>query len=1172
MKYLFSLLIVILPLYMSAQSDISGVINHYASVTAIEYCDNQLTVSSGTNFNIGDELLILQMRGATINTNNNASFGDITDSGQSGLFEKGTIADITGNLITLENNLTNTYEISGQVQIVSFPNYDNALVSDTLTATAWDGSTGGVLAFSVNGELELQEVIDVTAKGFRGGMANITASNNCSFLTNANNYAYALNNWRGAQKGEGIAPFLTDEETGRGAQANGGGGGNDHNSGGGGGANRTAGGKGGTNNEPSNFGCDGNFPGEGGKVLPDLSERLFLGGGGGAGHENNDAGTDGGNGGGLIIIQVGSIKSNGHAFIANGANAEESRGDGAGGGGGGGTVFIDAMMLTDALQVLAVGGDGGNCDNINFNRCMGPGGGGSGGRIFIDAGLGALLDLSEGVAGLSINSSASNCPESTNGAQNGISGISESVFAIPEGTETNSPPSIIDQPVQVTLCTGQEVIVSVEIEGFDLTYQWQMDQGSGFADLSENAPFSGTQTPILTINDPAANLDGAVLQLIISSSCFPDIVSTGIPMNIGDGPVADFDFSVNGLTVQFNNNSQNADAFSWDFGDTQTSIGADPSHTYSQEGTYTVVLSSTNDCGTNSFSLVVDLQGAPVAAFTAQPVSGCTPLTVQFTNISSNGPTNFTWSFPGGDPATSNQENPVITYDLSGNYDVQLIVSNGTDSDTSVLQDLITVANNPVADFMFMINGLSVQFTNNSQNADAFSWDFGDTQTSMEADPSHTYDQDGTYTVVLSSSNDCGSDDITLEVTVSTAPTAGFTAQPTSGCAPLSVQFTNTSSVNATSFAWLFPGGDPAFSTQENPVVTYNTAGSFDVRLTASNAAGLDSAILEELIVVTEDPTANFNYQVNDLTVTFENLSAEATGFQWSFGDTNSSMEVNPVHTYAMPGTYIVNLQASNECGNDFLELTIQIGASPAADFSANLPGGCVPHTIQFMNQSSGTYDQINWAFPGGNPASSTDENPVITYETIGSYEVSLTVSGSLGSNTSTQTDFVDILPIPIPEFSYIVDELSVQFTNNSSLSTFYSWNFGDDNTSTDTDPVHTFGTPGAYEVTLNAQNAYCGRATSEIILVMSTGTEEINPLGTLQVYPNPTQGMIFIKPAPSIKAIEYQLVDTQGRLIQRGSVPDDYRINLRPYPAGLYFLELASEGYVKRVKVIRQD
>ena len=126
-------------------------------------------------------------------------------------------------------------------------------------------------------------------------------------------------------------------------------------------------------------------------------------------------------------------------------------------------------------------------------------------------------------------------------------------------------------------------------------------------------------------------------------------------------------------------------------------------------------------------------------------------------------------------------------------------------------------------------------------------------------------------------------------------------------------------------------------------------------------------------------------------------------------------MEENPSHTYLLPGNYTVTLTASNECGTASFEMTILAGDLPVAGFTAESPGGCVPHTVQFNNQSTGNYTQLLWSFPGGNPAVSTDENPIVTYDAVGSYEASLNIDGPLGSNELTQEAFVEVLPIPIP-------------------------------------------------------------------------------------------------------------------------------------------------------------
>ena len=138
---------------------------------------------------------------------------------------------------------------------------------------------------------------------------------------------------------------------------------------------------------------------------------------------------------------------------------------------------------------------------------------------------------------------------------------------------------------------------------------------------------------------------------------------------------------------------------------------------------------------------------------------------------------------------------------------------------------LIVVDDVPDASFTEIVNDLTVDFTNNTTDATSYSWDFGDGNGSTDSDPSHTYDMDGTYTVILIASNSCGDDTTSLEVEISNAPSAGFIADVTNGCVPLTVNFTNQSSANTETWNWSFPGGTPASSTEENPTVVYDVAG-----------------------------------------------------------------------------------------------------------------------------------------------------------------------------------------------------------------------------------------------------------------------------------------------------------------------------------------------------------
>ncbi|HRD81075.1 MAG TPA: hypothetical protein PLL53_09980, partial [Saprospiraceae bacterium] len=226
MKKHFCLLLLMLPLTLVGQTPISGVINRYAAVNNINYCSSTLSVNNAAGFAPGDRVLIIQMKGAIINSSGTAAFGSITNLGAAGKYEWATVQTVQLNNIRVQFALANNYDITGNVQMVWVPRYTDAVITGQLSAPAWNGSIGGVLAMQVSGTLNFQEDIDLSAGGFRGGIADINAVNGCSWLIPQNGYFYPLNNWRGAAKGEGIAVFLNGAESGRGPQANGGGGGN----------------------------------------------------------------------------------------------------------------------------------------------------------------------------------------------------------------------------------------------------------------------------------------------------------------------------------------------------------------------------------------------------------------------------------------------------------------------------------------------------------------------------------------------------------------------------------------------------------------------------------------------------------------------------------------------------------------------------------------------------------------------------------------------------------------------------------------------------------------------------------------------------------------------------------------------------------------------------------
>lgn len=430
----------------TGQVNIGGVINTYTAVTAFGVCANNIMVADASGFTPGNAVIIIQMQGAVIDETNTASFGTVSNYQSAGLWEKATIAAVNGNEISFSKNLLNTYQPGGKVQMVSLPVYSDANVTSILTGNPWNGSTGGVIAVETTGTLTLNSNINGSGIGFTGGPNTQVCPNSCNFTTNETGYYYASPTNRAAAKGQGIAEIITGKEWGRGAQANGGGGANDHNNGGGGGANYAAGGMGGNNAEPGAFNCKGNNNGGRPGIVLNYSSlnKLFLGGGGGAGHGNNGntggcpgtgASGTGGNGGGIVIIIANSLVNNGATINAAGNSGGLSTGDGAGGGGAGGAVFLSVSSFTNNLTVDVRGGAGGNSNNAFSNRCYGPGGGGGAGIVIGTNSLPATVSslMTGGIAGV-ITNSTNACNGTNSNAVAGSNSTSVLNASVPEGT------------------------------------------------------------------------------------------------------------------------------------------------------------------------------------------------------------------------------------------------------------------------------------------------------------------------------------------------------------------------------------------------------------------------------------------------------------------------------------------------------------------------------------------------------------------------------------------------------------------------------------------------------------------------------------------------------------------------------------------------------------------
>lgn len=542
MRYIFLLLAVYNLSSLHAQTSISGIINDYTPASGVT-CSNSILVADAAPFGPGDKVLIVQMKGASIDLTNTASFGNISDYGNAGRYEINEVASVSTGELFLTYSIENSYDFDNYVQVVRIPVYGDVLIDSTLTCAAWNGSTGGILALISEGTITLQADIHTDEKGFRGG-DDMNYSDSCPFGLSWNGYRTDTESGDGAVKGEGIAEVGDDLRAGRGKLANGGGGGNDHNAGGGGGSQGGAGGVGGERVE-SLFSCPGPGTGQSG-VVPDHSNaanRIFPGGGGGAGHGNNGNSQAGGHGGGIIFISAATLDGNGFTISANGQNGPSINGDGGSGGGAGGALLLDIGGIASDFQVELKGGNG---SNVSGNACTGPGGGGGGGVLrhtgtTLPAGI--FSDLAGGTAGTTTTAS-SPCYEDSNGASDGETGITVSEWPVTYSDEVFIANFAI-AGTDTIICAGNSIPLFADGGS---SYSWS--PADGLSDPASSEPIctlEATTIYTVTVTNDAGCSDTAQVTIDV----VPGVTAVAGPDTTLCGPNQIFFYASGGDTYSW---------------------------------------------------------------------------------------------------------------------------------------------------------------------------------------------------------------------------------------------------------------------------------------------------------------------------------------------------------------------------------------------------------------------------------------------------------------------------------------------------------------------------------------------------------------------------------------------------------------------------------------------
>ena len=359
-----------------------------------------------------------------------------------------------------------------------------------------------------------------------------------------------------------------------------------------------------------------------------------------------------------------------------------------------------------------------------------------------------------------------------------------------------------------------------------------------------------------------------------------------------------------------------------------------------------------------------------------------------------------------------------------------------------------------------------VNFFNNSINATSSIWNFDDGTTSTATSPTHVFPDTGWYYVQLLATGPTGCVDsmqLSIHLEEPQYPMAVFSAD-TTACS-MTVSFIS-GSTNAVSHSWNF--GDGGSSNQPNPSYTYGIPGSYLVTLIVSNSCKTDTAIQWVTILPVLLPLSSFTIDTTHCSgiVSFAGNPQNSLINTWHFGDGSTSTLLNPTHLYSAFGSYLVTLISSNNCGNDTasISFTLDMFDLPISHFEATITP--CDSTIKFINNS--TNDSLSfWMFGDGD--TSSQQNPVHTYQGSGVYNVVLISGNGCGSDTLTVPLDLAILAPPLASFSYelLPCSSSVTFINNSTNGYEWIWNFDDGMQSHEENPEHVYNDPGTYEVSL---------------------------------------------------------------------------------------------------------
>ncbi|MEO0471822.1 MAG: PKD domain-containing protein [Bacteroidota bacterium] len=543
-------------------------------------------------------------------------------------------------------------------------------------------------------------------------------------------------------------------------------------------------------------------------------------------------------------------------------------------------------------------------------------------------------------------------------------------------------------------------------------------------------------------------------------------------------------------------------AWSWDFGDGNTSTAQNPTHFYATSGTYNVSLTVTNVLGcshTTVKSNFVDVLAPPNTFFVPNANSGCTPFDASFTDQSTAGSAPVVaWAWDFGDGNTSTAQNPTHLYATPGIYNVVLVTTDNNGCSSSFSQNL-TAFTLPSAAFFSPdtvgCSPISIPFfdlSTGDYNLTIWQWDFGDGNGATQQFPTHTYTADGNYDVQLMVEDENGCRDTTVisNYIKLTNPVANFTLDQPLGCPGLDVSFTDTSIPDTTLVSWIWDFGDGSSSVVQNPQHVYANPGVYTVSLTITNVLGCaDTYTWINAVSVSTPPTANFTLSdsigCTPFGVRFTDLSqaisSPIVSWTWDFGTGDSSLIQEPAYTFDNAGTFPVKLLVEDGLGcRDSISRNVISTNGPEIDFMTMDSISCAPTPIAFLDQTTSDYPLVSWQWSFGDGNGSTQQNPTNTYLNDGLYTVSLITEDVNGCrDTLVKPDYIYLRH---PNAGFAQDQINgceesiIQFTDTSATDTtlvLWNWDFGNGDISVLQNPAQQFNQSGVFDVSLTIMDVF---------------------------------------------------------------------------------------------------